>query len=456
MSAEVRDAIHGLIEFEPREWAVIDSLPFQRLRGVQQLAMTHLVYPGARHSRWEHCVGAAHLAGRVAERIGLEPKEREYVRMAALTHDIGHGPFSHVSEEVFEQRTGQDKVHEKISGAIVRHHPVLREEIGEEMSEWVADLLCGAGHGERRSVERDIVAGPADVDKLDYLLRDSHYCGVKYGEYDLHKIIETTRKVVPRFGDETYLGFSHAGVYPLEEMLLARYHMHRQVYGHRTRMATDRMLVRSMQLGIDEGLLPHDVFSPPEEMNVEFVNSYIKWNDPRVIRTLVEKADSQAGDVMRALIERRLFKRLLQFTFEDLVEVFDRANAGDVARPRPQVLRDNLAEAERIVAEALNVDPIWVSLHWVELQNPLGSRFSFELAGKDILLVDDEGHATGEFNAVSEVFSDTELGGKMLVTLYALLPDGGRFEDRAEGDRQRVRQAVVEALGVIANAEAVL
>ncbi len=376
--------------------------------------------------------------------------------MAALTHDIGHGPFSHVSEEVFDQRTGQETVHEKISAAIVRHHPVIREAIGEETSEWVAELLSGKGHGERRSVERDIVAGPADVDKLDYLLRDSHYCGVKYGEYDLSKIIETARKVVPRFGNETYLGFHISGMYPLEEMLLARYHMHRQVYGHRTRIATDRMLVRAMELGIDEGVLPRDVFTPPDEMDEDYVNEYIQWSDPRLIRALIEKKESRAGQVMRALMERRLYKRILQFTFEDFVELFGRANAGDVARPRPQVLREHLPRAEELVAQALSVDPIWVSLHWVELQNPLGSKFSFELAGKDILLVDDEGHATGEFNATSEVFSDTELGGKLVVSVYALLPPSSRFDEWDDDAQRRVKDAVIEALGIIGSAEAVL
>src|SRR5207245_875145 len=102
---EVRDPIHGLIELEPEEWGVVNSAPFQRLRGVQQLAMTHLVYPGARHSRFEHSVGAAHVAGRLAQSIGLQRDDARTrrMRMAALAHDLGHGPFSHVSEEIFEK-----------------------------------------------------------------------------------------------------------------------------------------------------------------------------------------------------------------------------------------------------------------------------------------------------------------------------------------------------------------
>ena len=122
---------------------------------------------------------------------------------------------------------------------------------------WIAELLTGTGHGARRSVERDIVAGPADIDKLDYLLRDSRFCGVEYGRYDLDKVIESARVLSDPPG--TALAFHEDGTYALEEMLLARYHMHRQVYGHRTRVATDRMLVRAKTLGVQSGMLPADV-----------------------------------------------------------------------------------------------------------------------------------------------------------------------------------------------------
>lgn len=127
-SREVRDPVHGLISLRPDEWKVVDSRPFQRLRGVQQLAMTHLVYPGAQPSRFEHCVWACHVAGRLAVRLTqLSPDKMDAdrvrrTRAAALAHDIGHGPFSHVSEFVFEKLTGKEHVHESISAAILQHN----------------------------------------------------------------------------------------------------------------------------------------------------------------------------------------------------------------------------------------------------------------------------------------------------------------------------------------------
>lgn len=298
-SEEVRDAIHGLIRMTPKEWEVIGTFAFQRLRGIQQLAMTNLVYPSARHSRFEHSIGACHVAGRIAKKLELESEE--LVRLAALVHDIGHGPFSHVSEEVM-------KKHEYVSAAVVRHDASVRTALGDDMADHIADLLVQAGTGKKRSIERDIIAGPADADKFDYLLRDSFFCGVEYGRYDLDKVIEAARRA-EEYADVWALGFHEDAVYALEEMVLARHHMHRQVYGHKTRLATDLMLVRAMKLGIEEGVLPKETFAPPDdaELDDEFVQGFLKWDDARVTRVLCTKEDKVSGEMMRSLVESSAF-----------------------------------------------------------------------------------------------------------------------------------------------------
>src|SRR3954453_6554009 len=107
-STVVRDPVHGMIELSPEEWAAVDTPVFQRLRRVRQLAMTHLVYPGALHTRFEHSIGVRHIAHRLAESIGLDKDEREVVETAALLHDVGHGVFSHVSEQVIDELSGAD------------------------------------------------------------------------------------------------------------------------------------------------------------------------------------------------------------------------------------------------------------------------------------------------------------------------------------------------------------
>lgn len=453
----VRDPIHGLILLHPEEWKVVDTRAFQRLRGVQQLAMTHLVYPGARHSRFEHCIGAAHVAGRLASSIDLAPDDirTRRMRMAALAHDLGHGPFSHVSEEIFEKRTDGKSGHENISAAIVRHDPQVRDAMGADMADWVADLLSRREHGARRSFERDVVAGPADADKMDYLLRDSHFCGVKYGEYDLDKVIETAREVKPTLGKEVFLGFSDQGVFCLEEMLLARYHMHRQVYGHKTRVATDRMLVRAMELAIEEEILDVKMFTPPKDPDVMFVGEYLKYDDATVIGKIRDHPESKAGKVMQALLDRQLMKRILEYDFTDLEQEFGQPDAGYIAWPTdPQVLPQHLPEAEAIVAGAVGVEPHWVSLYWQELASPISRPFAFNVAGKGILILDRKDQRGREFNEVSQVFQEWDLPAQMRITLYATLPQGETVERLTGERRKKIGEGMREALKVIGQASA--
>jgi hypothetical protein len=447
-SKEVRDAVHGLIELSPREWQVVDSPAFQRLRRIQQLAMTHLVYPGAHHTRFEHCIGACHIAGRLAQRLKLPTVGR--IRAAALVHDIGHGPFSHVSEFVFEKFTGDEHIHEKISAAIVRHHASVRSALGEDV-DWVAELLEGSGHGRHRTAERDIIAGPADIDKLDYLLRDSHYCGVEYGKYDLDKLIESARLVKKPEG--VYLAYHQDGVFALEGMLLARYHMHRQVYGHKTRVATDRMLVRAMSLGVKENVLPLRVFGP-RERDADFVEEYLRWDDRRVIDTLCGANGSDGGKVMRSLQSRRLLRRVCRITYDDLLNDRsfgkDRPLIGDAIAPKEDVLRSQQEKAEKVVADAAGVDPIWVVLHWEELQNPISSRESFRVTDKEVLITDDSTRALDRFNVVSEIFHANLAPARRTVDVYVRLPDG--VDKLSSREEKKIKAAAKEALHVVGQA----
>lgn len=448
-SKEVRDAVHGLVELTKSEWKVVDSPAFQRLRGIQQLAATDLVYPGARHSRFEHCVGACHLAGRLAARLGMDVRDTRRVRAAALVHDVGHGPYSHVSEFVFEELTGQEHVHEKISAAVVRCHEPIRSAL-EADSEWIAELLSGTGHGAKRSAARDIIAGPADIDKLDYLLRDSHYCGVEYGRYDIDKVIESARLV--RKSDGNYLAYHRDGVFAIEGMLLARYHMHRQVYGHKTRVATDRMLMRAMLFGVEEGLLPRRVFAP-EDLDAEFVEEYLAWDDHKTMSALSGAEGSRASAMTRALTGRNLMKRVVKLGIDDLItRRCDQMLAGEAISPRPDVLRNEQGAAEKLVADAAGVDPMWVVLHWEELQNPITSRDSFRVTDKEVLITDDAARLVQKFTELSEVFSSAEAGlrSRRAVSVYVRPPDGS--DGFSAKTVKTIRSAAIKALHQIGEA----
>jgi HD superfamily phosphohydrolase len=429
-SREVRDAVHGLIDLTDHEWKVVDSPAFQRLRGVQQLPLTHLVYPGARHSRFEHCVGTCHLAGRMADRLGLEPRERQRVRAAALVHDVGHGPFSQVGEFIFEELTGQTHVHEKISAAIVRFHAPIRSVLDADV-EWIAELLTGTGHGATPSVARDIISGSADIDKMDYLLRDSYFCGVDYGRFDIDKLIEAARLV--RNPDGDYLAYDRDGLFAVESLLLARYHMHRQIYGHKTRLGIDKMLIRAIVFGVHEGLLPRRVFAP-ENLDADFVEEYIGWDDYRTLATLAAAPDSRAGEIVRALLKRRLMKLVVNLEVDDLV--------GAQAGRRPaENLKKEQAAAEKLIAEAAGVDPMWVAVHGDEPQNSV----------KEVSIIDGRTGTVGRFTELSDLFKSGGPRSQPSVSVYVLPPDG---TDALSADaRTAIRRAALEALHQVGEAE---
>lgn len=233
-----RDPIHGIVRADALEEALIDSRPLQRLRFVHQLGLTYLVYPGAEHSRFSHVLGAMTLAGRVYDRLAansggelpMEPDclERRLVRAAALLHDIGHPPFSHTAEELFED--GID--HEGMTRRLLAM-PQLEEIFARHgrglTAERVAKLLAGEVEGRERLLAQ-VISGELDVDKMDYLLRDTLFCGVRYGNFDLERLLETMLPIEDPGTGQWGIGVDAGGVHALEALVMARYYMFTQVY----------------------------------------------------------------------------------------------------------------------------------------------------------------------------------------------------------------------------------
>jgi HD superfamily phosphohydrolase len=234
----LRDPVHGFIKADPLEAALIASRPLQRLRWIRQLGMMFFVFPGAEHSRFSHAVGAMELAGRLYDALAakaaglLDPSHRaparRLVRAAGLLHDIGHAPFSHSAEELFDE--GID--HEAMTGRLLAL-PEIQEIFaahgdGLEPGD-VARLLHG-GEGPVERLLSQVISGELDVDKMDYLLRDSLFCGVRYGNYDLPRLLDTVAPIRDPVRDEWGIGIVEGGVHALEALVLARYYMFTQVY----------------------------------------------------------------------------------------------------------------------------------------------------------------------------------------------------------------------------------
>ncbi|MFO7997192.1 MAG: HD domain-containing protein [Dehalococcoidia bacterium] len=243
----IRDAIHGFISLNELEKKIVQQPHFQRLRFIRQLGTTDWVYPGAVHSRFEHSLGVFHLASLVVDRIRrylrLTDQDVEIFKVACLLHDIGHGPFSHVLEEASLFEAGLD--HEKMGQKIInktRIGRLLTQELGEGSCGRLNYIVRGkdAVPTSRADVVfHELLAGQAGIDRMDYLLRDSHLLGVRYGYYDLNRLLETLR-----YDDNDGLYWEEGGIHALEQFILARYFMFMEVYFHKTRRVLDHHLGR--------------------------------------------------------------------------------------------------------------------------------------------------------------------------------------------------------------------
>ncbi len=310
-SAEIRDPIHGYIYANALERELIDTSTLQRLRRIRQLAGCHLVYPGGQHSRFEHVIGCMFLAGRVgnvleSRRFGFERDSTLKLRIAALLHDVGHGPFSHMFEEVLAQKT--DVTHEDLSQRIIRE-----TEIGDIISSHgfskpeISELAVGKSRRERRFMN-DVIGGGLSVDIMDYLLRDSYFTGVEYGKVDVHRIINSFQVV------DQGLAISQAAVFAFEALMISRYEMFRAVYFHRTVRAAELMLIKSMSLA-DKVLNLTDLSLPNYLSLTDEITLHRIMNiDPGSDREL-KLAKKLAIDYQR--------RRLLKCVFEQTVQMRD-------------------------------------------------------------------------------------------------------------------------------------
>jgi uncharacterized protein len=352
---EIRDPIHGFIYREPKEKKIVDTKVFQRLRRLKQLALASLVYPGAVHSRFEHSLGAFHIAREVSKRLVTNESDKELVRLAALLHDIGHGPFSHVSEPILQKFCAVDlnlekqQIHEIISARVIETDKELVRIMGEDQCRDITRLISGT-YGFR--VLKDIVSGPLDVDKQDYLLRDSYFCGVKYGVYDLGRLIDVL-KVHRDADEEEYLAISNDGINSVEQFVLAKYYMNVQVYYHKIRLITDEMIRRGIELGIVEdkiGWLKNLYAYDGSEAHLE---EYLRWYDEKLVLEILSDRtpDGYAKKIFTALTNRKLLKCIFSAKEKEFENVAPEIRHRIFTKPE-----DLCTKLEKMVADAYGYD----------------------------------------------------------------------------------------------------
>ena len=389
-----RDPVHNIIRLQTDSdegelmMRLIDAAEFQRLRRIKQLGLGLYTYQGAEHSRFTHSLGAFHLMTRVLDRLSetyaINSEDRVAARAAALLHDVGHGSFSHVMEKVLnfhhERWTVQVilDAHSEIGELLRSHSPDLPQK--------VASIIEGKF---QPSALAQLVSSQLDVDRMDYLLRDSLMTGAKYGIYDLEWIINAL--AIDEAADRVYV--QARGIYAVEEYLQARYYMFRQVYFHRTLRSAEAVLrsimrraLRLLDDGVDvwhaegtafEKILRREPLSISEHMQVDdsdFVFHVKQWQNSN---------DAILRDLSRRFISRRLFK------------------AVDLDMPRDQQA-DFLAAARETIAHA-GFDPDYYFIEDRASDVPYYGYYEAEKSEPRNHIYVESGYASPQIREISEV-----------------------------------------------------
>ena len=240
---EITDPIHKNIKFTHIEKEIIDTHIFQRLRRIRQLAGAHLVYPGALHSRFEHSLGSMFLAGMAGQTLFdkgyfTDIDLIQQLRLAALLHDIGHGPYSHLFEEILKD--SKNSSHEILGERII-----LETKISDIIKQngyspaTISSLSFGKHH---LRFLNEVISGGLSVDLMDYLPRDSYFSGTEYGKVDYFRIINSLE-----VASSKVLGINKSALYSYESMLISRYQMFKSVYFHKTVRSGEVMILHSMK-----------------------------------------------------------------------------------------------------------------------------------------------------------------------------------------------------------------
>lgn len=293
----VRDPVFGYIGVTEIEKNIIDTFPVQRLRGIKQLSVTNIVYPGGSHSRFSHALGTMHLAGMMAESLssGIDVADEDWqlIRLAGLLHDIGHGPFSHSYEDILS--THKDMTHEDMGEKVIRESS-LSDEISSQGfdPDELAELIFG--EPERDRYLKQIITSQFDADKMDFLLRDSYFTGVEYGQIDIQRLIQAIEVI-----DED-IAIDKKALSALEAFMIARYEMFLTVYYHHSVRAAEILLRKAMEHA-------HEILGLT---NFDDIEEFLQLDDAHVVSGLRKlDPDEYSGDKKReAKIAKKTFDSL--------------------------------------------------------------------------------------------------------------------------------------------------
>ena len=331
---DIIDPIHDFVRVYDNELKIIDTPIFQRLRRIRQLSGAHLIYPGAQHTRFEHSLGVMHIAsmaGQVlAEKGVVSSDDIQNLRLASLLHDIGHGPFSHLFEEIFEEKR-------KISHEDLGRDIILKTEIGDIISKNGFDkkLITKLAFGDSKlQFMNEIISGVLSADIMDYLLRDGYFTGAEHAKIDHHRLTHSLDVY------KNKLALDKSSLVNFETMMISRYQMFKAVYFHKTVRAGEVMLLEAMDLAEGElGL---------SSMNLD---EYLQLSDDVILAKLLNLPEHNSKlkaskKIATDYLNRNLFK-----------SVFETTLAGKaITKKHMQELREEISKKSKIDINEIFVD----------------------------------------------------------------------------------------------------
>ena len=330
---EITDPIHDFIRLNKTEHQIIDTPVFQRLRRIKQLSGAHLTYPGAQHTRFEHSLGVLHIASMAASSLNskglMSTDDIENIRLAALLHDIGHGPFSHLFEEVLQRKK---QSHEDVGKQII-----LKSEIGDIISKSGYDkkLIHNLAVGQSKmQYLNEIVSGALSADMMDYLLRDGYFTGAEHAKIDHHRLTHSLDVY------KNKLALDSSALVNFETMMISRFQMFKAVYFHKTVRAGEVMLLEAMSLAGNElGLSSLKM------------DEYVKLTDEVILEKLMSLPETSsdlkaAKKIATDYQDRKLFKC-----------VFERSLSGkSLSKKRLDEIKQKIAKKSKINPNQIFID----------------------------------------------------------------------------------------------------
>ena len=330
---DIIDPIHDFVRVNSNELKIIDTSIFQRLRRIRQLSGAHLIYPGAQHTRFEHSLGVMHMAsmaGHVLYEKGIVSSDNiQNLRFAGLLHDIGHGPFSHLFEELLQKR--------KMSHEDIGRDIILKTQIGDLISangfnkKFITELAFGDS---KFQFMNEIISGALSADIMDYLLRDGYFTGAEHAKID-HNRLTYSLDVY-----KNKLALEKSALVNFETMMISRYQMFKAVYFHKTVRAGEVMLLESMYLA-------------EEELGLSSIslNEYLKLTDEVILSKLLNLPERNSKLRIAKKIATDYLNRNL---FKSVFEVSVTGNA--ITKKRMQSIREEVSKKSKVDINEIFVD----------------------------------------------------------------------------------------------------